>query len=219
MRKLSLLNIYEKVLNEFGVDNSMFPNFNLETFKSLNSFKAREQYCNQTLKRIASGSSRIVYQVSPGSVLKLAKNRFGQDQNGSESSEYGHDYFDEVRTNVIDYDHVNDLWIISEIAKKITPAIFKQYTGFNLDLVDKYLNLRSAQNHGKKINDSDFLRYMSENELNRLHDDDFIGKIVEFMFNNGLEPGDLGRISSWGLVNRNGVEQLVLTDYGYTNKH
>jgi hypothetical protein len=218
MRKFSLLKIYENIIDEFGVDKAMFPSFDLDKFKSLTSFKAREQYCNQTLKRIASGSSRIVYQIDGGSVLKLAKNSFGQQQNSSESNEYNHDYFSEIRTNVIDYDHEDDLWVISEIATKITPAIFKQHTGFNLNMVDKYLNLRSAQNNGAKITNRDFLRFMNQKELDSLDDDDFIGKVVEFMFNNGLEPGDLGRISSWGMVNRNGVEQIVLTDYGYTSK-
>lgn len=218
MGKLSLLKIYENIIDEFGVDKTMFPSFDLDEFKSLTSFKAREQYCNQTLKRIASGSSRIVYQVDAGSVLKLAKNRFGQQQNSSESNEYNHDYFSEVRTNVIDYDHENDLWIISEIATKITPTIFKEYTGFDLKTFDHYINLRYAQENGSKITDKHFLTFMSQEEYKRIQTNDFIQQIVEFMFNNGLLPSDLGRISSWGMVNRNSVKQIVLTDYGYTSK-
>jgi len=219
MEKLSLLNIFENIIDEFGVDQNMYPHFNLDTFKSLNSYSKRVNYCNQTLRRISSGSSRIVYQVDAGSVLKLAKNKYGLQQNRSEANEYNHDYFSEVRTNVLDYDNENDIWIISEIATKITPFMFKEYTGFDLKQLDAYLNLRHAEHNGSKITNNDFFRYMTPEEKDRMDNDDFVGTVVAFMYNNDLAAGDLGRISSWGLVKRNGHEQVVLTDYGFKGSY
>ena len=208
-----------KELDEFGVDQSMYPNFNLDTFKSLTSFNKRVLYCNQNLKRLGAGTSRIVYQVEPGTVLKLAKNDRGLQQNRHEANEYNQTYFSEVRTNVLDYDHENDLWVISEIATKITPEIFKQYTGFDFDKFDKYINLKYGENNGKKITDKHYLTFLTPDEKEKMGKDDFIEEVKLFMFNNNLDPSDVGRISSWGLVDRDGHKQVVLTDYGYTGKY
>lgn len=215
MKKLSLLNIYENIIDEFGTNNNMFPNFDLGHFKQLNTFNKRIQYCNQTLKRIASGSSRIVYQIDSGSVLKLAKNKFGLEQNRAEGNEFGDDFFSDIRTNVLDYDRENDLWIVSELATKITPAIFKQYTGFDLKKIDSYINLEYSKYNGKKIKDQDYLTFLTPQEKDDMDNSEFIELLRQFMLNNGLSAGDLGRISSWGLVDRNGYKRVVLTDYGF----
>jgi hypothetical protein len=97
--------------------------------------------------------------------------------------------------------------------------MFKEYTGFDLNKLDKYLNLRHAENNGGKITDRDYFTFIKPEEKEKMDDDDFVGTLVAFMFNNGLAAGDLGRISSWGLVNRNGHEQVVLTDYGFKGKY
>jgi len=206
-------------IDEFHIDTGMYPEFNLEKFKSLTSFKDRVAYCNATLKKLGAGSSRVVYQIDPVTVLKLAKNGRGVQQNRTEANEYGHDYFSEVRTNVYDYDDENELWVISEMGKPITPEVFEKETGINFRLFDHYVQLREGQNNGKKITDKDFLTYMTPDQLKLMDDDDFVGKVVEFMFNNGLSAGDVGRISSWGIVNRDGHNMVVLMDYGYTGSY
>ena len=45
-------------------------------------------------------------------------------------------------------------------------------------------------------------------------DTDFIAELVEIVVNHNLSMGDIDRISSWGIVNRNGSPNLVLVDYG-----
>ena len=72
---MKLMNIYENLLSEFGVDPEMNPHFDLEQFRTLKSFNQRIQYCNKTLKRLSSGSSRIVYQIDNARVIKLAQNK------------------------------------------------------------------------------------------------------------------------------------------------
>lgn len=55
-------------------------NFDLDEFSKLTSFNKRIQYCKERLKRISSGSSRIVYMVDDTKVLKIAKNQKGLAQ-------------------------------------------------------------------------------------------------------------------------------------------
>jgi hypothetical protein len=212
-------NVTSNELDEINVDQNMYPKFNLDVFKDLKTFNKRIQYCNATLKRLGSGSSRTVYQIDLGSVLKLAKNKYGLQQNRLESDAYSDNHFSEIRTNVLDYDKTNYEWIVSEIATKITPFMFKEYTGFALKKVDGYLNLKYAENEGSKITDDDYYRYMTPTEKEIMDNSDFIMKIVEFMHNNGLAAGDLGRISSWGVVKRDHDERVVLIDYGFTGKY
>lgn len=216
MEKLTLLNLFESIIDEFGVDHDNYPNFDLETFKSLTSYSKRIQYCNKTLRRIASGSSRVVYQVDAGNVLKLAKNSQGLNQNRNEANEYGVSHFENVRTNVIDRDDDGDLWIISEMAKKITPFMFKEYTGVAFNIFSEYVIYRYYRN--RKIR-SHYLEYTSPEIVDFLNNNEFVEEVVTFMFNNNLAAGDITRISSWGVVNRNGTEQVVLTDYGFTGSY
>ena len=58
--------------------------WNIEDFKKLTSFNARVKYCEEKLRRISSGSSRIVYKIDDQKVLKLAKNKKGIAQNNQE---------------------------------------------------------------------------------------------------------------------------------------
>ena len=62
--------LYDEVLGE------EYPSsWNIEEFANLKSFNQRKNYCEQNLRRISSGSGRIVYQVDNEKVLKLAKNK------------------------------------------------------------------------------------------------------------------------------------------------
>ena len=85
-------------------------NFNLETFKSLTSFNQRIQYCESTLKRISSGSSRIVYMVDDTKVLKLAKNKKGIVQNEAETMKSNYHDLRDLVAKTFDADE-NDLWV------------------------------------------------------------------------------------------------------------
>ena len=203
---------YFKLFYEFNTEVK----FNMDEFKLIKSFKSRINYCNKFLKKLSAGSSRIVYQFNSNSVLKLAKNNKGLQQNLSEGNEYNNNYFNEIRTNVFDYDVHNDMWIISEMAKKITPSIFKLYTNIEFRKLGYYVNLKYAENNGKKITNNNWLSFMSLEEKNQMDNNKFVSKILEFMLNNGLGAGDISRISSWGIVNREGNEIVVLVDYGYT---
>ena len=49
--------------------------FSFEEFNNIRSYNGKLKYANQRLKKISSGSSRVVYQVDNERVLKIAKNK------------------------------------------------------------------------------------------------------------------------------------------------
>ena len=83
-QKLSESLVYEVI--ESYLEEDYPSNFNLEEFSKLTSFNKRIQYCQERLKRISSGSSRIVYMVDDTKVLKIARNQKGLGQNEIEAA-------------------------------------------------------------------------------------------------------------------------------------
>ena len=142
----------KQLLNEILENNlsEEYPtNWNLETFKALKSFAKRIKYCNENLKRMASGSARVIYKIDDKLVLKLAKNDKGIAQNGAESDGFvqGGSYED-IIAKVYASDN-NNLWLEMELAKKLTPTRFSFLMGFTLDSLSNYLFARDYENHGK----------------------------------------------------------------------
>lgn len=187
--------------------------FDKNEFKALNSFKKRIDYCNKHLKRISSGSSRVVYMIDNEKVLKLAKNQKGLAQNEVEI-QYGNEgYLEDIVAKVYDYDE-NNLWLEMQLAKKLTKSKFKQITGFNFDdfatAVHNYgIDSGNAARYAKMPIDSKIVESMWE--------DEFVYGIFDFIGNYGVPAGDLTRLSSYGVVTENGVDRVVIIDYGLSH--
>lgn len=188
--------------------------FNMEEFKTLKSFNARIKYCQEHLKRISSGSSRIVYMIDDEKVLKLAKNNKGIAQNEVEIS-YGGDYtLDGIVAEVYESDE-NALWLEMQLAKKITPISFKQITGWDFNDYAKVVH-----NYGIESGNAD--RYAGKlsvpDELTeKAWEDDFTRGIFDYIGNYGVPAGDLTRLSTYGIVSDNGSDSVVIIDYGLTH--
>lgn len=184
--------------------------FDVQKFDQLDSFAKRKRYADETLQKLGVGSSRIVYKIDDHKILKLAKNAKGLDQNREECG-LGQDYyFKDILTEVYDC-HTDDLWIISELARKATPAKFKQLVGIDIKYVEMYLRNKEEEHRGRKPIfgiDPKFKEQLSENM--------FVQKLLELMYSYELLSGDLGRISSYGIVMRDGQESIVVADYGLT---
>ncbi len=201
-------NIYDEVLGED------YPaTWDLEEFKKLTSFNQRIKYCQTHLKRLSSGSSRIVYKIDDEKVLKLAKNKKGLAQNEIEASYSQYPDIDDIIAKVFAY-HQDDLWIEMELARKVTPQIFKNVTGFSFDDYTAEMNnhwlLADNRNKGYKQRiDPDIRAQMWE--------DEFCFAMFDFMASYEAKAGDLGKINSYGLVHRNGQDRIVLIDYGLNN--
>lgn len=96
-----------------------------------------------------------------------------------------------------------------ELAKKLTPTRFKQLTGCDIRQLELYLRNRESEiksNRSIFSMDDKIREYYNENE--------FASDIVDFMIAYDMPAGDLGRLSSYGEVNRQGHPTVVVTDYG-----
>ena len=188
--------------------------FNMGEFKKLTSFKARIEYCQEHLKRISSGSSRIVYMIDDEKVLKLAKNNKGIAQNEVEYDYAEHLSNNPVLAKVFDADKDNNTWIEMELARKLNEAKFKQITGHDW----KYF-AQEVINVYREIHKQKQLYRVPEDAKMALWDDEvFCYQIFKLMETHPeFKGGDLARINSYGIVKRGGSDRIVLIDFGLTN--
>jgi hypothetical protein len=186
--------------------------FDMEHFKTLSKFAERVRYCDQHLKKISSGSARIVYLVDDKMVLKLAKNQKGIAQCETEIQWGGDSYFDEILARTIEY-HPDGLWVEMELARKVKKSDFSVLEdGINFDEFGKYLKNFELENNGRKP-----FYNMTDAHKEILNENQFTQTICEFMLNTDSPAGDLMRLNSYGIVNRNGEDIIVIIDFGLTN--
>lgn len=200
--------------------------FSIDVFKELPSFKQRVDYANKTLKRISSGSSRIVYEVDEKTVLKIAKNQKGIAQNELEI-EMSNDYYLNsigLMAEIYEKDEGKFLWLEMEKAGKLTDRKFKQLTGQSFETLNSFIYYFFKQYSRRPI----YFRGMAEEEAERLvnpnelfpetnYGAEFFGKVKEYISN--YQPDistvqDMTQMSTWGIVKRNGKEEVVIVDYG-----
>jgi hypothetical protein len=203
-----------KILLENYLEEDYPTSWNIEEFKNLKSFNQRIKYCEEHLTRISSGSSRIVYKIDEVKVLKLAKNKKGIAQNEVEI-EYSNDYmWDSVVAQVFDYDE-NYLWLEMELARKLTTSAFKNITGFSFFDYSDALQYTYDMAFPRKS--KGFKRDRPSN-YDDMFEQEFIADILGLIGSyDNIIVGDLKKTSSYGLVNRNGEDQVVMIDYGLTS--
>ena len=178
--------------------------FDLDEFLNIRSFAGKVRYANNKLKRMASGSARIIYDIDGKTVLKLAKNPKGIAQNEVEAS-LGTDYYvGDLVAKVLEEDDKHR-WIVMEKAKKITKNRFKELTGVALDKF--YYYIRNEVGNSRLFN-------VSPEDEEELRENEFVIDIIDLCHNYDLETGDFGRPSSFGEIEG----RLVITDYGLTKE-
>jgi len=187
--------------------------FDMEVFKSLKSHAGRNRYAEEHLQKLSSGSSRIVYKIDDEKVLKLAKNDKGVAQNEVEI-EYGQ-YGDlsGILAKIFDYDEQNHLWVEMELAQKVKASDFKNLVGYDFKDIQTAIH-----NYGIDSGNGRGLKYKMDEDLwDDMWENDFMYEIFGYIGNYGVPPGDLMRLSSYGLVKRGGNNQIVIIDYGLTH--
>lgn len=185
--------------------------WSIEVFKNLKSFAKRVSYCNQHLQRISSGSSRIVYKIDDEKVLKLAKNRKGLAQNEQEIS-VGNDYYlDDLVATVFESDP-NNLWVEMELARKVTPKVFFDIVNVSFDVYCQALRYYHREVTGNR---GPITRYeMKPENMDELWENEFVSRMLDYIGNYSPPVGDLCAPSTYGVVKRNGKEQIVMVDFG-----
>jgi hypothetical protein len=178
--------------------------FSLEKLKSLPSYAQKTGYAMKHLARIGAGSSRVVFVADDQTAIKVAKNKKGLAQNELEIEVSQYDSDGVITAKVFDHDEDN-LWVEMELARKAKPSDFPNLIGFPMEVFFDSLKVISNRLHGWGSN-STIDPSLSENESFKT--------IVQIMADLDMTHGDITRISSWGVVKRNGKEKLVLVDFG-----
>lgn len=194
--------------------------FNMEEFKSIRSFADRVKYCENRLKKLGAGTSRRVYQIDNEKCLKLAKNSKGIAQNIEEINLGNDMYAGSCFAKVYDYDS-NGLFVEMELARRAKESDFERLVGIPFDVYCDII-VRTAANYlpsnnqsrnwiNKSMNDS--YEYVMDN----IDDFEFISQVIDYMGNFQVKAyGDLQRLSSYGVVRRDGQEEMVIVDFGLT---
>jgi hypothetical protein len=187
-------------------------NWDVEEFKKLTSFSQRVQYCQDRLQRISSGSARIVYKIDDTKVLKLAKNKKGLAQNQTEI-DFSNDYmWDGIVAEIIESDE-NALWVEMELARKVTPKIFQEVTGVEFDNFCDAIRYYDHQHNGGSTRS---LSYPKPDNYDDLWENEFCYEMLNIIGSYDLPVGDLCRLSTYGVVNREDNRAIVMIDYGLT---
>ena len=166
-----------------------------------------------------SGSSRIIFEIDDEKVLKLAKNKKGVAQNEFEeqTSRYG-----SMVVHVFDCDD-NYMWLVEENCVPAKEEDFERLIGLPFetycDLVRYYYNNycyndRQAYLYTMTTDEADAL-------VDKLYDEDdygFVPRIFNLMGDYQLPFGDLTRISTYGMVMRDGSPELVVIDSGLSEE-
>jgi hypothetical protein len=182
--------------------------FDLGEFKKLTSYKDCLKYALNHLTKIGAGSSRVVFDLGDGKILKVAKNAKGIDQNDTECD---YSIGTEFVAKLIDC-HPDNLWVIFENAPKVKSTEFKRIVGIDFKTFQSFI-----QHEAHRIGAIKFkIGGMSDEVAQDLWENDFCAAIAELMANYDLSFGDLARLNSYGKVTRNGKEYVVLRDYGLT---
>jgi hypothetical protein len=212
------MNINQIIEQEYNkiLDEDYPSSFDMEYFKTLNSFNKRIEYCEEHLKRIGGGSSRIVYKIDDEKVLKLARNKKGLAQNEVEISQ-GNDYYlinSRIMAKVFD-NHENDLWVEMEYAQKLKKSDFKRIVGIDFDFYSDFI-LNYWYSNNRKRAGSKFIKNYSEEENEKMWENEFVSSILDYIGNYDVIAGDLAKLSTYGIVKRDGEDTIVIIDFGLT---
>ena len=206
--------------------------FSFKELNDLRTYAAKKRYLESHLEKIGTGSSRIVYKVDDEKVIKLAKNRKGLAQNEAEAdkSSYPTDLF----AKVYEYDQ-NYYWIEMEVAKKPKKSDIKSLYGVSFELIADFIKKEYSYRGGDVYKH----RWISPSSRNfdKFWDDfweaegggetlyfdiqqnliDLLKEIDSYFgdyYCNWADVADWMRLANWGIVTRNGKEELVIIDNG-----
>lgn len=173
----------------------------LKNLEQLETYQARKKYAEKNLEHLSSGSSRIVYKASDGTIIKMAKNDKGIAQNKAEANpKMKSKFLNEIISHAKNY-----AWIQTHFLEKIHVREFKEMTGLDFNEFGDSIRygLKGVSGNTDKEKPKSFDKVSKSDIYKEM---DRIGEKFKLM------PGDLARISSWGTKDG----RPVLIDAGLT---
>jgi len=193
--------------------------FRWSDFKSLSTAEDMHRYAHQRLEALGRGSSRAVYAVSSGKVLKIAASFHGEGSSdaGIAQNRAEVDVYTDSRTKPVVaavYDADPDYrWILSEAVRALSsPGEFQSITGSDI---------MSAVSAASAVHDGSMTVREAVEAFSHEADDDYPAarvdrktvKMIVELLDIGLQSGDLEDHYHWGKTSGG---RLVLLDYGFT---
>jgi hypothetical protein len=210
-------NIFTKRIPKKNTEPETFSYEKLSTFENL--FDCA-RYCDKTLTRLGVGTSRRVYKLEDGKVLKLAKDEKGKEQNKYESALAQSNEIPSFMAKIYNFDK-DGIYLEMEQAKPVTDAEFKSIVGISFKLYQKVItSLINPKTASKRVTWlKTFHKDRCEEILSNIENYPFVQEISNYITNtNGEIKHELFNLSNYGLVNRDGKETLVVTDFGMNNE-
>jgi len=181
--------------------------FSVEEFKALPGIKQKLSYVNSKLEKLGTGSSRVVFRVNSGTVIKVAKNAKGIAQNDTEI-DIGNG--SSVTARVFDSDPEGGWLEMESAVKKNFATIFKAYTGYTFKDFGYALYYKAQEHKGRGMSETNKAYFQ------KVFESEFFNEVMDLVGNYDMPTGDLARPSSWGWVERDGQKLPVLIDFGLT---
>jgi hypothetical protein len=175
----------------------------LENISALKTFRARIEYSERNMKRLSSGSSRMVFETSDGYIIKLAKNEKGLAQNGVESNS-------SMRSKYVNgalKSDPDDIWILTEKADKLSSEEFEDLTGMSFEDFSEAI-MYGLRNLSKSTSSK------KPKNFDKISKNEFYKDIYRAGSEYNLIPGDLSRISSFKKIK----DRVVLVDSGLSRE-
>lgn len=185
--------------------------FSLEELSAIKSFRGRMNYCKLHLgMRWGSGSSRTVFDIDDERILKLAINSKGIAQNEAEVS--ASDYTTAV-VDVLDYD--NDYsWIVEERCIPAKNTDFENVLGYSWAKVTQFII--TYYSHYKTIHPWFKRSILDKDTYDKMWKVEWFQELATYLGDFDMPIDDFLRLSSWGMVERDGEPTMVIIDAGLT---
>jgi len=178
--------------------------FNFVHLDSLETFEEKIKFCKENLNQIGKGSSRLVFDLSKNSVLKLAWNEKGLGQNLMEQSDQIHKLFGDLVPALKKKCQGDKIyWIVMEKAKPVDEETFEKISKIPFKTFQKAMKEMKLVNYKEK-------KDVSEETKELLKTSHFLDLVQDLTFSLGLLVGDVIKTSSWGKIGN----RLVILDPG-----
>jgi predicted ABC-type ATPase len=173
------------------------------------------------LKVVGTGSSRLVFDLKNNRVVKIARNNKGIEQNKLEASAGRDPQVERILASV--WEFADDFsWVVADKVEPLEDgdgARAEKIVGISWnelrDLVNAGANRENAVT-SVEGGETKTKKSVEKGTAGCLKGDSFLSSVDYFMTRyEGLLPGDIAKLSSWGVTEQG---CLVLLDYGITIK-
>lgn len=211
MQKL-LREFVTQVLNEKNRSEGEHK-FNFNDFRAIDDPHMMYGYAANSLKQLGEGSSRTVFLLSSGKVLKMINIEApdkGRSQNEAELKMFQNLKTKNIVSKIFDHD-IDFNWLISELVRPIT----------NEEEFASLLNLPDELNFNDMMvlamdHPDEFKKILKEENVDLSNEAiDFLEGVVELIYTHDAIPADVEVLEHWGKTNDS---RVVLLDYGYTTE-